>query len=319
MESFEEGASEPSPQTIRDRLNLDGSWYKYFHQCMWYAALQLVKRFQRWNWSISIDEKYIAFFGDRKKLNKKLVAEGNGKLVHGYTNKTPGATGSFCFLVISLSCKGLRIPISIKMVAVKESYKPWLHTQIRKLLQLVPKAVVLADRGFGKATWFHRMLDELKAKRIIRIPLRAKRLKKKVERKQKRFQYWMTNNETREKALLNVRVVYDTEDKVYIFATTEDKKSSAALLQSYLKRWDIENLFKDADRVWLPTSSRNPLMRLFEVVLAFFLFALWQIKRLKKGCDSISIRSFVKKIIETCSKICRCTITVMGCIVHTPP
>src|SRR3989338_1843059 len=109
LESLEEGAKSPSAQTVRDRLLLDGEWDDHFHKGMWKIALWAVKRFQRLRWYVSIDETHIPFFGKRKRLNKQLVKQGFGNLVHGYRAKTPGATGSFCFLVGSLCCSRIRI------------------------------------------------------------------------------------------------------------------------------------------------------------------------------------------------------------------
>lgn len=316
-ESFEEGAQEPSPQTLRDRLCLMGDWLSYFHSCMWSLAKCMLKCFPRFRWSISIDETYVAFFGKRKKLNEELMAKGLGKLVYGYKAKTPGATGSFCFLVISLCCCRIRIPIAIRMMKVGEPYEPWLKPLLQGLLKIAPKAIVLADRGFGKGTWFHRMLDDLHARRIIRVPLRAKRIKKKVAHEQHRFQYWMTDSETKEKALLNMRVAYDETKNLYLFATTEDHLTNKQLIASYLERWDIENIFKDSERVELPTSSRNPQMRLFAVVLSFFLFALWQED--KKGKNTISLRRFVKRFMEILCQVIDCFLTPFGIIVARPP
>lgn len=316
-ESFEEGAQEPSPQTLRDRLCLMGDWLSYFHSSMWTLAKAMLKRFPRFRWFISIDETYVAFFGKRKKLNEELMAKGLGKLVYGYKAKTPGATGSFCFLVISLCCCRVRIPIAIRMMKVGESYEPWLKPLLRGLLKIAPKAIVLADRGFGKATWFHRMLDNIGARRIIRVPLRAKRLKKKVANGQKRFQYWMTDSKTKEKALLTIRVVYDKWKDPYIFATTEGDLKDKVLLKQYLERWDIENLFKDSERIELPTSSRNPKMRLFCVVLSFFLFALWQEK--KKIRHETSLRTFVKQCLDFLCRILNYILTPLGVMVPKPP
>lgn len=315
-ESFEEGAKEPSAQTLRDRLCLMGDWLQYFHSCMWALAKSMLKRFSRFRWFISLDETYVAFFGKRKKLNEELVKKGLGKLVHGYRAKTPGATGSFCFLVVSLCCCWIRVPIAIRMIKVGEPYEPWLKPLLQRLLKIAPKSIVLADRGFGNATWFHRMLDSLNARRIIRVPLRAKRLKKKVAQGRKKFQYWMTDSKTNEKALLNMRVAYDNSNNLYLFATTEDTLSEKELIHQYLARWDIENIFKDSDRVKLPTSSRNPQMRLFAVVLSFFLFALWQEG---KRDNSVSLRGFVKRFIQILCSILNCILTPFGVIVVKPP
>ena len=100
LESFEEGALSPSAQTLRDRLDLGGAWMEVFHDSMWRLAKLLLRKFGRYCWWISIDETYTPFFGNRKKLNARLKRKKIGKFVHGYRAKTPGATGSFCFLVI---------------------------------------------------------------------------------------------------------------------------------------------------------------------------------------------------------------------------
>ena len=182
LESFEEGAKAPSAQTVRDRLLLDGKWLEYFHEQMWGLAQYIVKRFSRMKWYISIDEKYQPFFGDRKKLNKRLREEGIGEFVHGYRAKTPGATGSFCFLVISLCCCKFRLPLFVKMMKNKESYKKWTEEKLRRILRLVPQAIVLADRGFGKRAWFFATLEKLNAKYDVRVPLKKKRVRIKLNR-----------------------------------------------------------------------------------------------------------------------------------------
>jgi hypothetical protein len=318
MESFEEGANSPSPQTLRDRLLLDGEWLDYFHKGVWKIAKRLIKYYQRAKWSISLDETYVPFFGNRKKLNEELIAKGLGKLIHGYKAKTPGATGSFCFLVISLCCWRIRLPIAIKMFKVGEPYQFWLEPLLKRSLQIIPKARILADRGFGKATWYYQMLEKLNAKYVTRIPVRAKKIKKKIAQGKTHFQYWMTNSETNEKVLLTIRVVTDAKNRMYVFATSENQESLKQILVDYLERWGIENIFKDSNRVLLPTSSRNPLMRLFCVVTSFFLFVLWQLKRLKYTWR-ISLKSFVKQLISQLCKLINCVLTPLGRLVEQPP
>ena len=318
LESFEEGARSPSPQTLRDRLRLDGEWLAHFHSSMLTLAECLVRIYARWKWYISIDETHTPFFGKRKKLNKELVSQGLGKLVYGYRAKTPGATGSFCFLVVSLCCWKIRIPVAIKMMAVGEPYEPWLKPMLKKLLKLVPKAVILADRGFGKATWFYLMMDSLDASYVVRIPLRKKKNKKKVKQGLSSFQYWMTDQKTKEKALLTVFVARDKKKKKYFLASNLRGKNGKWLLATYMNRWDLENIFKDSDRVLLPTSSRQPLMRLFCMVASFLLFALWQVSRMLNK-ERWSLRSFVKCIIATLCTILQKCISPIGEITTSPP
>ena len=315
LESIEEGAKSPSPQTIRDRLLLNGSWFEYYHESMWKIAALLLKRFCRFKWFISLDETYVPFFGDRKKLNKQLVKVGLGKLVFGYRAKTPGATGSFCFLVVSLCCCKVRIPIAVKMMRVREQYKPWLEPLLKRLHKIAPKAIVLADRGFGKATWFFLMLEELDMGFVVRVPLRKKENKNKVKLGVNRFQYWMKDKKTKEKVLLTVRVVKDEQKRRYLLATNLNNKGNKYVLAYYLNRWDLENIFKDADRVTLKTSSTNPQMRLFSVVVSFFLFALWQVKKMFKT-SFCSLRRFVKQIIETLLWLLNVILTPLGVIIQ---
>ena len=318
-ETFEEGASAPSPQTLRDRLCLEGNWLVYFHATAWKLASRLVKRFRNWNWYISVDETHSPFFGNRRKLNQELVAKGFGKLVYGYKAKTPGATGSFCFLVISLCCCKIRIPIGIRMVSVGESQREWIKELINHLLSLVPQATVLADRGFAK-TWFFRFLDDKDVKYIVRLPVKAKQVKKKIEQGLSCFQYWMTDSDTNEKALLNVRVVSDAQDRQYIFATNLSNKRPKQLIQKYLERWDLENIFKDSDRVTLLTSSRNHKMRLFCIVLSFLLFLLWQANQLNlTDCHKPSLRQFIKYWIKQLCELLNCVINPIGQLILHPP
>lgn len=318
LESFEEGAKSPSAQTLRDRLNLKGDWLESFHASMWNIVIFLLRKFCRYSWWISVDETYVPFFGNRKKLNSILAKKGIGKFVHGYRAKTPGATGSFCFLVISLCCCKVRIPIAIKIIKVGERYRPWLEPWLTKLHNIAPKAIVLADRGFGKAVWFYDMLDSIGVKYVVRVPLRKKENKNKVAAGVSRFQYWMKEEKTNNTVLLKVYVCKDSQNRKYLLASNIQNKSNRRLLCMYLNRWDIENIFKDADRVELPTSSRNPRMRLFCVVLSFFLLALWQVQNLFSKA-SLSLRTFVKHLIMALCRFLRCFINSIGEMLFNPP
>lgn len=319
LESFEEGAKAPSPQTLRDRLSLEGSWLEYFHESMLKIAKYAFKRFSRLKWYISIDETHTPFFGKRKKLNEELKNKGLPAYVHGYTDKTPGATGSFCFLIISLCSSKIRIPLAIKIIGVGEKYNPWLKNQLQEFLSAFPKTTILADRGFGKAVWFFEMLEELKADYVVRVPLRKKENKNKVKLGVRFFQYWMKEAKTKNKILLTVKVIHDEEKRFYLLATNLEDKHNKTILKMYRERWDLENIFKDSDRVELPTSSRNPLMRLFCTTLSFLLFTLWQYERL--FAKPFSLRGFIKKIISYICIMLGCLITPTGVIQnnHHPP
>jgi len=311
METFEEGAKSPSAQTIRDRLLLNGAWLEYFHEAMWKIAQLMVRQRSRYKWYVSIDEQFLPFFGDRKALNKKLQKQGFGKMLHGYTAKIRGATGSFCFLTISLCAYGIRIPVAVRIMKVGEHYKPWLKPLLIKLLKLKKDAIVLADRGFGKAAWFYQMLGEIGAKYVVRIPLRKKENKNKVKNGCKRYMYWMNEDKTNEKVLLTVFIAKDKDSKKYYLASNIEDKTGRELLAIYLNRWDLENLFKDTDRIKLPTSSPNPQMRLFSVAVSFLVFTLWQLERLINH-QRTTLRTYVKQIINALCEFLNCTISLLG-------
>lgn len=318
LESFEEGAKAPSAQTLRDRLVLDSDWLEYFQASMLKLALFAFKKFSRVSWYLSIDETHTSFFGKRKKLNQELKAQGLKEYVHGYTNKTPGATGSFRFLIISLCCSKIRIPLAIKIIGVGESYNPWLKNHLEKFIIAFPKTIMLADRGFAKV-WFFEMLEELKAQYVVRTPLKKKENKNKVLLGVDKFQYWMKQAKTNNKILLTVVVAKDKKNRKYYLATNIENKHNKTILKIYLERWDLENIFKDSDRVELPTSSRNPLMRLFCVTTALLMFTLWQHKRL--FAKPFSLRTFIKKIIDSICTLLDCIITPTGviqCNQHPP-
>lgn len=317
LESFEEGAKSPSAQTVRDRLWLDGKWLEYFHETAWRLAQYIVKHFPRVQWYICIDETHTPFFGAKKKINNWLKSKGLEQFVFGYKAKTPGATGSFCFLVISLCCNKIRLPLFIKIVSVQDKeYRKWIKKRIKRTLRLVPQAFVLADRGFGKATWFFIMLEKLNARYVVRAIVRKEENKNKVKLGVGKYQYWMKDTKTKEKVLLTVYTAKDKQGKSYYLASNLQGKSPLQLLSIYMNRWDIENLFKDSDRVMLPTSSRNPRMRLFSVVISFFLFALWQFEKVIDKVKN-SIRGFVKNCIRLICQSLKCIITSVGIIINT--
>ena len=188
----------------------------------------------------------------------------------------------------------------------------------KKLLKIAPKAIILADRGFGKATWFYLMMESLDASYVVRIPLRKKKNKKKVKQGLSSFQYWMTGQKTKEKALITVFVAKDKEKKKYYLASNLEGKSGKWLLATYMNRWDLENIFKDSDRALLPTSSRQPQMRLFCMVASFLLFALWQVSRVFNK-EKWSLRSFVKHIIASLYSFLQIGVSPIGEIIPFPP
>src|SRR3989344_2481084 len=204
------------------------------------------------------------------------------------------------------------------MVKVGERYLLWLKPWLIKIHNLAPKAIVLADRGFGKAVWFYDMLDSIGVKYNVRIPLRKKENKNKVAAGVSRFQYWMKEEDSSKSVLLTVYVCKDSQNRTYLLATNIEGKSNKQLLGMYLNRWDLENIFKDADRVELPTSSRNPRMRLFCVVLSFFLFALWQVEMLLSNV-SWSLRTFVKYLLMEICNYLECFVNSIGELLLHPP
>src|SRR3989338_8579610 len=132
------------------------------------------------------------------------------------------------------------------------------------------------------------------------------------------IQYWMKEHDSNNKVLLTVYVARDDKNRQYFLASNILNKSGKRLLAAYLNRWDLENIFKDADRVELPTSSRNPRMRLYCTVLSFFLFTLWQLQSILDR-TVWSLRGFVKKLITALCKLLSCIVSAVGEIQHHPP
>ena len=150
------------------------------------------------------------------------------------------------------------------------------------------------------------------------IRLGKKENKNKVAAGVSRFQYWMKEEDSSKSVLLTVYVCKDSQNRTYLLATNIEGKSNKQLLGMYLNRWDLENIFKDADRVELPTSSRNPRMRLFCVVLSFFLFALWQVEMLLSNV-SWSLRTFVKYLLMEICNYLECFVNSIGELLLHPP
>lgn len=302
-ESFEEGVSSPSPQTVRDRLQLNADWDAEFENSAMKLAKYAVKRYPRSNWHISVDETHDAFFGDVKSKKKH-----SARYISGFKNKVKGATGSFEFLVVSLSCNQYKIPLFTLPIQIGISPRDWLEIKLALVLKIVPKATVLADRGFSNV-WFLQLLEKLNCKYIVRITLRDKKVKAKFSRGNKKVNYFMKEAKTNVAHLLTVYKVKDKR-KLYYFTSNLDVKPKR-LLSLYMLRWDIENIFKLSDRALIKTSSANHRMRLFCLIVSFFLYLLWQFSDMK----GLSLRRFVKQLIHIFSKICKYILDTLGRLV----
>lgn len=148
--------------------------------------------------------------------------------------------------------------------------------------------------------------------------LRKKENKNKVAAGVSRFQYWMKEQKSHNSVLLIVYVAEDEQNRKYLLASNINDKTNKGLLNMYLNRRDIENIFKDADRVELPTSSCNPSMRFFCVVLSFFLFTLWQLQTFMSSVFW-SLRTFVKLIVMALCQHLKCILNSVGELLFHPP
>ncbi len=122
LESFEEGAKSPSAQTLRDRLNLEGTWLASFHASVLKIAQFTLKKFGRYLWWISIDETYVPFFGNRKKLNSQLQRKKLGAFVHGYRADTPGAAGIAIGTALALGAGFAAKSFGFPMLSIRVDY-----------------------------------------------------------------------------------------------------------------------------------------------------------------------------------------------------
>jgi hypothetical protein len=317
LESIEGCAKSPSAQTVRDRLMLVSDWNTEFHSIMASIAGYVLRRFPRYMWFISIDETHTPFFGERKKLNNRLIRKKIGKCVFGYKDDVKGATGSFCYVVISICCAKIRIPLAIKMVKVGERYESWLYIELEKALKIAPKSMILADRGYGKAVWFFIVIEKTHARYVVRMPIRKKKSKNKIKAGKIHIQQWYGKESKEGKVLIDIYMAKDSQDREYFVASNMDGKKPSILLSYYMHRWDIENIFKAADRVEMKTSSRNPLMRLFCIVVSFLMLALWQVSRILGKSVRCSLRKFVKHILSKLCIIMGCTISEDGKIIQS--
>jgi len=300
-ESIEEGVSSPSPQTMRDRLQLNGAWLEKFHEISIMFATFFIKLNRRLKWFISIDETLEPFYGKVKKLSSEAKP-----YISSYRNDVKGATGSFKYMVVSICCKRYKIPLAITPMKTGKDINPWLEDKLRLALELSPKSAILADRGFNSVKFF-QMLERLNCKYVVRMTVRDKSVKKKIKNGNKKIVHWIKDNKTKESVLLNMFNIIDKFGNKYVLTSNLDTPSQF-LLKYYRCRWDIENIFKMADRVQLKTSSVNIRMRLFSIVFSFLLHLLWQTKDKSK----MSLRTFVKSIIGIISKIIGFILDVQG-------
>lgn len=300
LEALPDEEATPSADTVRRRLELGEGWDDFFHGAMFACLKVLARCYRRLVWSIQIDETYDGYYG---KHLKEVLETPEGKEIMKYLLKykpktRKGCTGSFGFLVVMVRSKKILLPVAIIPIWKKMRYEPALEPLLKEMRHLLPRAPILADRGFGQRAAFFRMLERVGGPYCIRFKKHGKRIKKRVDAGIRQFNHWYGTGAS--KVLLTIRVGKDKEGKTYIFATTYTEKDRrwAWLRQLYKGRWGIENMFKFCDRVQLPTSSINPRMRLFCQMLAHLLFALWQLQRLITPKVYLAIQRFVYLCVQ---------------------
>lgn len=298
---LEEG--EPSADTVRNRLELEGEWDEFFHEALYGCFTVVVRCYPRLVWSILIDETYDGYYG---KHIKELLETPDGEeiMAHLLRHKPEtkkGCTGSFGFLVVMARSKKILLPIAIFPIRKKMRYEPLLEPLLKRMRRILPHAPILADRGFGQRAAFFGMLERVGGPYCVRFKRHGKSIKKRMENGVRQFSYWYGKGDA--KVLLTLRVGKDREGNLYLFATTykEKDKTWVWLRQLYKGRWGIENMFKFCDRVQLPTSSIKPRMRFFCQILAHLLFALWQFQRLLTP----KIRLALQRLVYLCVKALR--------------
>jgi hypothetical protein len=299
-ESIEEGVLSPNPQTMRDRMLLDGSWDAEFEEIAYSLAKYAIARDKRLSWRISVDETHDAFFGNMSEIEKEPA-----RFASRYKNDVKGATGSFEFLVVSISSSRYKIPLGVLPVQVGISSELWLEQQLRRALLLMPKAPVLADRGFCNV-WFLQMLERIGCFYVLRMSVKNKQVMKKIQDGQKKISYFMKEAKSNDAFLVELIVVTEGEFEYYFMSNIDVKPKQVLYL--YRHRWDIENIFKLSDRALLKTSSSNYRMRLFCLLFSFILYLAWQFNRTAKQ----SFRGFLKTLILEISRVIGKWLDVIG-------
>jgi len=264
---------------------------------------QIKQKYNKREWMLAIDTHYEPFYGNS-----------TGLWIHRYKpKKCKDCTGSYCYITIAVVIgkeKFTLMALPVRRGEYKADLVKELIIVAKKYLRI---RVVLLDRGFGSGA-VARKLKQLKIKHII-FCSKNKKIKRFLEETPSfshKYFYdkieWK-ENKSKQREPIKYLIIKDYVDifrtwKVYDWAFIINLSNVKAIsyVHLYMKRWCIENTYKQFNAFRIMTDSIDFLIRYFFFLFRVILYNLWKFYNTIMGA-STTFKEFVYILFLSCVDI----------------
>jgi len=251
------------------------------------------QKFNRREWILAIDTHYEPFYGKY-----------NDKWIHGYKPKgCKDCNGSYCYITIAIvigNAKFTLLALPLHLGDDKAELTEKLTAIAKKHFKI---RIILLDRGFDGGN-IVRKFNETDIKYIIfcRKNDKVKEFFEKIPSFSHKYFYdkigW-TENKSTQKEPAKYLIIRDYVDvfrtwKIYdwAFITNLSNTKAISYVHLYMKRWCIENTYKQFNAFKIKTASVDFIVRYFFFLFRVLLYNLWKFYNLVSGL-STKFKEFV--------------------------
>ena len=290
--------NKPNADTIFDRIRkCDVQTLKIaFLFVLGFMIKNVKQKFNKREWILAIDTHYEPFYGEYKDL-----------WVHGYKPKgCKDCTGSYCYITIALVIGQEKFTLMALPVMLGQDKADLIEELISVAREYIKIRLVLLDRGFdsGNVT---RRLKRSGIQHIIfcRRNDKVKRFLEETPDFGHKYFYdeieW-TEDKSIQREPTKYLVIKDYIDlrafRIYdwVFITNLSKIKAISYVHLYMKRWCIENTYKQFNAFRIKTISTNFMTRYFFFLFRILLYNLWKFYNAITNATS-TLKEFVFKLV----------------------
>lgn len=235
------------------------------------------QKFNRREWILAIDTHYEPFYGNY-----------NDKWVHGYKPKgCKDCNGSYCYITIAIVVGNAKFTLLALPVHLGDDKADLVEELVAIAKKHFKIKVVLLDRGFDGGNVV-RKLKQMEIKHIIfvRRNRKVKRFLKQVSAFSHKYFYdkieW-TEDKSAQREPAKYLIIKDYVDvfrtwKIFdwAFITNLSNIKAISYVHIYMKRWGIENTYKQFNGFKIKTISIDFIVRYFFFLFRVLLYNLWK-------------------------------------------
>ena len=237
---------------------------------------QVKQRYNKREWILAIDTHYEPFYGNYKDI-----------WIHGYKPKRcKGCNGSYCYITISIVIGKEKFTLMALPVHLGQDKADLVKELILIAKKHLKIKLVLLDRGFDSGCVI-RELKQIEIKYII-FAKRNDKIKRFLEETpafSHNYFYdyikW-TGNKSIQREPAKYLIIRDYVDlrtfKIYdwVFIINLSNTKAISYVHLYMKRWCIENTYKQFNGFVIKTISVDFVVRYFFFLFRVLLYNLWK-------------------------------------------